>query len=68
MILASDEQTIKDWIKSEVSRHKNLDHNKWEYSDLLYVASKVDGLEYRVAKLEPHDHTFKCTTCGVKHD
>ena len=31
------------------------------------IDAKVRNLTSRVTRLEPHDHTFTCTTCGAQH-
>jgi hypothetical protein len=42
-----------------------------EFIDYIQEASclrnKVTELEARIAKLEPHQHSFVCSVCQIKH-
>ena len=70
---------VKEMIRQAVeshklnSSHKSYDSEVWSNLAILAEASRAQAkeiadLKLRLTRVEPHDHTYKCTTCGHTHD
>lgn len=64
---------VREMVNTSYDRLRSENSNMWyairdQATTLAVQAKEIADLKLRLSKVEPHDHKFKCTTCGMTHE